>query len=266
MNRATRSALSLIAALFCLWLAVTPRVNPLVGTAERFQRDIAIATGTTYISLRAINAALSFAQEAEVGGSVVVTGTIQPLKWLEPVDDTVERVSALVFGIAVITAILSMSLAPVAATGFVLMAIALAGRCTCEMHRHGWPGAPPGLRRVVHGVGTLGLAFALGLPAASALGVWAGDLLTHAAAAEANATITAISEQALALVGQGEDRGWRETYEAYKGAAGAFWNSADDLLAASLSLTGIFVLRMIVLPTLILLVFVALLRQAAARV
>jgi len=250
--------LALVLALGFALLATVPRANPLVGQAEAFQRDVAVAAGATYISLRAINAALSFAQEVEVGGSMVLSGTIQPLKWLEPVDDTVERVSGLIFAVAVLTGVLSISMAPVVAAGCALLAVALAGRCTCEVAPGGWHAAPGPLRRAFGGCGAIGFALAVALPLAFVLGLWGGEILTQGALAEANATLERIGGEAERLIGvesaETDERGWREAYEAYRDAASVFWNNAEELLGASLSLTGIFLLRMVVLPALTLLV------------
>lgn len=251
-------ALALVLAVAFGLLATVPRVNPLVGQAEAFQRDIAVAAGATYISLRAINAALSFAQEVEIGGSVVVSGSIQPLKWLEPIDDTVEQVSGLIFAVAVLTGVLSISMAPTVAAGCALLAVALLGRCTCEAAPGGWHATPGPLRRAFGGCGAIGFALAVALPLSFVLGLWGGELLTRDALAEANGTLARIGGQAEQLIGVdragGEDRNWLDIIEAYRAAAGVFWNNADELLAASLSLTGIFLLRMIVLPALALLV------------
>ncbi|MGR3323212.1 MAG: hypothetical protein ACU0DK_14920 [Pseudooceanicola sp.] len=261
MRRAGGFGLTLIAGVLCLLLAATPRLNPLVGEAEAFQRDVAVAAGATYISLRAINAALSFAQEVEVGGSAIVSGSIRPLKWLEPVDDTVERVSGLVFAVAVLTGVLSMSMGPAAAAGAVLLAIAFLGRCTCEVAPGGWAATSPRLRRAFGGCGAFGLALAVALPLAFVVGLWGGEWLTRDAWAAANATLDRIGGEANRLIGvpgEGDPAGgWREaldTINAYRAAAGVFWDSADELLDASLKLTGIFLLRMIVLPALTLLV------------
>lgn len=249
--------LALALALGFALLATVPRVNPLVGKAEAFQKDIAVAAGTTYISLRAINAALSFAQEVEVGGSMVVSGTVHPLKWLEPVDDTVERVSGLIFAVAVLTGVLSISMAPTVAAGCVLLAVALIGRCGCEVVP-GWHRTPQPLRRAFGGCGAIGFALAVALPLAFVLGLWGGELLTQGALDEANATLARIGGEAERLIGVDqpgmEDRGAFDALKAYGAAASVFWDSADELLAASLNLTGIFLLRMIILPMLVLLV------------
>ncbi|MDF1857073.1 hypothetical protein [Pseudooceanicola sp.] len=257
MKRLGTATLALCAAALCLALAFAPRLNPLVGSAEAFQRDVAVSSGAIYVSLRAINAALSFAQEVEVGGSLGVSGSVQPLKWLEPVDDTVERVSGLIFGVAVLTGVLSMSMAPAAALGFGLLALALVGRCTCEAAPGGWHGSRPGLRHAFGSCGGLGFALAIALPLAFVLGLWAGEALTHDTWQAAFDTLERIGAQANALIGIDgagrEDQSWLDSARAYRAAAGVFWDSADDLLDASLQLTGIFLLRMIVLPALTLL-------------
>ena len=145
---------ALIAGLACLALALLPQANPLVRWAEARNAEVAVAATGAYISLRAINATLSMAGEVEVGASIGVGGSINPLRWLEPVDDTVERVSALVFAVAALSGLLSLALAPLSAIGFGLLALGLLGREACRTG----PGArAPGLHRAVAGCGTLGL-------------------------------------------------------------------------------------------------------------
>ena len=262
MRSARNSLLSIALAALCLFLSATPKQNPLVTRAEAYQGEIAVASGATYISLRAINAFLSAAQEVQIGGSLVVEGSVQPLKWLEPVDDTVERVSAAIFAVAVLTGVLKISLAPVASVGFALLALALLTRGGCEVAT-GWQRAPGALRRLSGVCGGLGFAFAIALPLAFVLGVWGGDVLTAESAAEANATLDMISAEAGKLVAL-EDQSWRESWEAYRGAARFFWEQADDLLTATLTLVGIFLLRMIVLPMVLLIALWAAARRLVA--
>jgi hypothetical protein len=262
MRRAGRSGLALALAALCLWLALLPAQSPLVAASERFNRDVAVASAATYVSLRAINAALSAVQEVEVGGSFGVSGNFQPLKWLEPVDDTVEQVSRLIFLVALLNGVLSLSVGPVSAIGFALLAAALLARCGCEASGR----APPLLRRGMAGCGGLGLALAVGLPLAVALGSWAGDWLTAARWAEANAALEQIAAEARALIGEAgsEERGWRETIGAYLGAGGLFWDRSDELLRASLTLSGVYFLRMVVLPAVIFLACLRLMRALLA--
>lgn len=263
MTRRRTAFLSLLLAAVCLWLALFQH-NPLVSRAESFQRDVAVATAATYASLRAINGALSMAEEVEVGASFMVSGSLQPLRWLEPVDDTVERASVLVLGVALITGILSMSMGPISAVGFLLLAAGLIGRCGGET-ACGWERAPQPLRRLSGGCGAIGLAFAIGLPLAFVLGAAAGEWLTRADWQAANATLDGIAGEARRLVAdtalQEDERSWREAVAAYFGAASMFWSEADALFGASLTLVGIYLLRMLILPTLMLVALWALARR-----
>ena len=55
--------------------------NIFVDTAQKYTAEIAKDSAAVYVSLRLLNAALSFAQEIEVTGSVVIaSGTIKPFK------------------------------------------------------------------------------------------------------------------------------------------------------------------------------------------
>jgi long-subunit fatty acid transport protein len=125
MTALRRHLLAALLGLVCL-LGLF-QLNPAVGFAERVNRDVALASTAVYVSLRAINAALSVAQEIELGGSLGVSASAQPMKVLEPVDDTVERVAAVVFGVAVLSGLLSVALAPVATLGAGLALVGLAG-------------------------------------------------------------------------------------------------------------------------------------------
>jgi len=249
---------ALIAGLACLALALLPQANPLVRWAEARNAEVAVAATGAYISLRAINATLSMAGEVEVGASIGVGGSINPLRWLEPVDDTVERVSALVFAVAALSGLLSLALAPLSAIGFGLLALGLLGREACRTG----PGArAPGLHRAVAGCGTLGLTLAILLPGVIVGGAALGEALTQADWAAAQATLARVSDEAEALI-DGDAGGWRERYERLTGAAGFFWESADDLLRASLTLAGIFALRLVVLPAALLWAALVVLRRA----
>ncbi|RME18323.1 MAG: hypothetical protein D6801_01615 [Alphaproteobacteria bacterium] len=259
--RALVAALWLIAAAAAAGLALRPAASPALAAARAQAAAVSVASSATYVSLRAINAALSFAQEIEVGASVVASGNVQPFKWLEPVDDTVERVSSVVFAIAVLTGLLSLSLGPVTAVGFAALALFLAGQAL----RTARPGAvPPALARVLDESLRLGLALAILLPIALIAGEAMGDWLTAAPVAAAEARVDEIVGQAKALIGQpgasGEAPGWRETAAAYFASAGLFWERADALLADTATLVGSYILRLLLLPGLLLLVLWRLVR------
>jgi hypothetical protein len=280
-----RAALLGIAGLIALLVGVLDLsgddpLNPLVEPAEAAADNITLATTTVYVSLRVINAALSAAQEIEVGASVVAQVGAQPLKVLEPVDDTVERVASVVFAVAAGAAVASVGIGPVASLGLVVLGVGLLGRFGCAL----WPSATPVLvpsRRAI----SLGAALGLVLPAVFALGVAMGQWMTEARWNAAMATLQGIQSEASMLIGLGnpdaalepeaeeqEDNqppSWRETasdvadsFSQYMGAIGYFWDQAGNIFEASLTLIGIFALRILVLPVLLLWGAMAILRQS----
>jgi hypothetical protein len=259
-------------------LSGATRVNPFVAPAEAAAGDVAQTTTGVYVSLRIINSALSAAQEVEVGASVGAQVGVQPLKVLEPVDDTVERVADVVFAVAAGAALAWVGLAPVAGIGLVLLGIGLLGRCGSEI----WPGASPLCRTSRRAVG-VGAALGLVLPLVFALGVSLGQWLTQPQWREAMATLDRVTAEAAVLIGSGgaEEIGETVTEEAggtgllqslgdrlssagaavggaavavdrYTAAMGVFLSEAEALFTASLTLIGIFALRMLVLPALLL--------------
>lgn len=114
----------IVAAGLLLVAALLPQ-TPLSKSAARYAGGVATASAGTYVTLRTLNAFLSTAQEIEVGGAFVVSGTAQPLKVLEPIDDTVERIASVVFALMVVSGVLSVAMGPVSAVGLAMMAGAL---------------------------------------------------------------------------------------------------------------------------------------------
>ena len=79
--------------------------NIFVDTAQKYTAEIAKDSAGVYLSLRVLNAALSFAEEIEVSGSVILaSGTIKPFKIIEPLDDTIEKLSKAIFYIGAFAA------------------------------------------------------------------------------------------------------------------------------------------------------------------
>ena len=86
------------------------QIDPVTKAASDYSKEVTKSAATTYIALRGINAALSFVEEFEVGISIPVTGTLQPFKILEPMDDAVERLSATVFYVGVAAGIITAAI------------------------------------------------------------------------------------------------------------------------------------------------------------
>jgi hypothetical protein len=247
-------------------------INPAVPPAVEAAQDIALVTTSVYVALRTINAALSAAQEVEIGASIGAQASLQPLKVLEPVDDTVERVAAVVFSVAAGAAVAVVGLEPVAAIGLVVLGIGLLG-----MGLGTGSVAAAGLRAV-----RLDAALGLVLPLVFAGGIWLGERATASQWEEAMAQLNAVTSEASVLIGGGEEELLAEAAESgglfsgfigaltdatssvqnYIEAAGVFTQQADALFAATLTIIGIFVLRTLVLPALLLWSVMAVLRKS----
>ncbi|MEJ6392526.1 hypothetical protein V8J82_04610 [Gymnodinialimonas sp. 2305UL16-5] len=265
-----------LAGLVCLLVGLVDlsgrSANPAVPPAISAAEDIAAVTAGVYVSLRAINAALSAAQEVEVGASIGAQASVQPLKVLEPVDDTVERVADVVFAVAAGAALAVVGLEPVAALGLVVLGLGLLG------YGFGRGSVARASLRAVR----LGVALGLVLPLVFAGGVWLGEVATQAQWMSAMSELDAVAGEARVLIGAGEAElletaensdgmlsgflsainGARESVQSYVDAAAVFTREADTLFSATLTIIGIFVLRVIVLPVLLLWSVMVLVRRS----
>lgn len=280
----------LIAALSgLLLLAQLLAVNPLSGTAKHYTSQVVAASVAVYATLRTINAILSTAQEVEVGGSLVVSGTIQPLKALEPLDDTVERMASVVFAVAIATGLLTLAFGPLAALGFGMMLIAALAQLGA--HKIGRPvdGASKALMRY-------GIVLGLVVPSAFFLSSVLADVMTKAVWDEHNEILADISdsfeqsapgdtstgEQAS---GSNEQGGFlsavldsvtegtaavaeatRATFtgvEDYTQAARVLADRADELVRSFVNILAVFLFKVLVLPLVLLGGLLVMLRGSA---
>lgn len=263
MTRWVRPAVALALVIVCLMPVAERRANLLAPPAAEAAQEVAVAATATYVALRMVNAALSMAQEIDVGASFFVSGNVKPLKWLEPVDDTVERMADLVFALAVVSSTLTLAVEPLSRLGFLLLALGLLAWSLPDRPWRGqsgaWGGARP-LRGRLIGIGALlGLIVPLSVCVGPELGGW----LTEEARAEADARLATVSDRARELIGDpsaglvegkpgADERSWQEVGKAYLGAAGRFWADAGTLFDSALKLAGIYILRMLVLPLVLL--------------
>ncbi|GHG89148.1 hypothetical protein [Pseudodonghicola xiamenensis] len=244
-----RLALVLFAAL-ALVAAAYSDSNPLTRRAEGYARTVAVASAGVYVTLRTLNAVLSAAQEIEVGGSMVVSGTAQPLKLLEPIDDTVERVAGGVFALMVTTGILSVSMAPVGAVGFGLLALGCGlaalgrGALQAPAQRLGWYGG----------------SLAVMLPLAFVLSGVIADPMTQAAWDRNMAVIEDITAQVNGTAPTAtEPGGWGASLRSalgevdrYQELARNLYTRADEMVGSFVAIFAIFVFKLFVLPLLLL--------------
>ena len=265
-------------------------LNPALSPATSAAEEIAATTAGVYVSLRIINAALSTAQEVEVGASVGAQASLQPLKVLEPVDDTVERVADVVFAVATGAALATVGFAPVAALGLCILGLGCLMRVSAAWRPLAALGSA-GAYAI-----RLGAVLGLVLPMGFAGGVALGERVTAPQWNAALADLDAVTAEARILIGAGMDgdaetaaseapeggflsqlvgglqsasEAFGETVEAasrYRQAATLLLQQADALFQASLTIIGIFALRTLVLPALLLWGAVALMRRGAGVV
>lgn len=277
-----------VALLGVLDLSGREPLNPAMRPAVSAAADIAETSALVYVSLRVVNAALSTAQEIEFGASVGAQASIQPFKVLEPVDDTVERVADVVFAVAAGAALVVVGLEPVTALGLVLLGVGLAALGIGE--RVG----PQGVVRIAWRAVRIGGGVGVLLPLAFALGVHIGDRATAAQWEDATAQLQRVSDEAQIVLGDGADEvaepqeeatsgslfgrlgstlgsagdGVRDALGAadrYRAAAVTLLSEADALFDATLVIIGVFVLRTLVLPALLLWASLMLLRRIAGE-
>ena len=243
--------LALVAAL-AICAAVFSAQNPVTQSAQTYARTVATASAGVYLTLLSLNAFLSTAQEVEVGGSFVVQGSAQPFKLLEPVDDTIERIASLVFTLMVVTGVLSVALGPASALGYAMLAgAAVLGLVV----RHGGTGRTGMLARRL---GWYGLFLGLALPGAFLLSSLIADHMTQDVLSQHQAVVaelTAGLDPHIETPGGTGMVDWfrdtRDGLERYGVLAGNIYERADDLIASLVSITAVFMFKLLILPALI---------------
>lgn len=232
----------LIGAALCLVLALwvaRAAEDPLTAPAQTYAADIATKAAGTYVVLRTLNAVLSAAQEVEVGVTIIASGNAQPLKVLEPLDDTIERIAGLVFGIMVGTGVLAVALGPVSAVGLALLAVALLITSLSprrEMARRlGWYGA------------FMGLALPIGLTLAAPL----AGVLTQPTLDRNQALVSEITQSVggtnLTAPEEVADLGLND----YRRITASVWERADELISGLVAIFGVYLFRIFILPALL---------------
>ena len=242
-------------ALLAVIAALAYDQNPLTRAAQAHAESVAKVSAATYVSLRALNAFLSTAQEIELGGSLVVSGSAQPLKILEPIDDTIERIAGLIFMLMAVSGVLAVAMGPVGGIGWALVALAalvwFAPRSRV-----------PGLRALVQPMGSYGLFLGLALPLAFVLAATFADRMTERTYARHNATIAELTTDIAPADVTAETTAWQDI-DRYRRMAGTLYSQADTLIASYLAILAVFVFRIFVFPLVLLGLFFAITRHFA---
>ena len=244
--------------------------NPLAQAAASQARQTLNSTVIVYAGLRSLNAFLSTAEEVEVGGSFVVQGSVRPLKTLEPIDDTVERVAAAVLAISVVAGLLALGFGPLSVIGFAVILCGLPFART----------APAFAQRCM----ATGALVAVILPAAFAISGVAGDAMTSAVWAENTVILDRIRGEVEVDVpspSEGDAQGggfWSwitgddpvnagqgagdalGTLSRYRAVADVLWTESGALLESYISILAVWLLKLVFLPVAMVLIAVRLIR------
>ncbi|WP_424985027.1 hypothetical protein [Microbulbifer sp. S227A] len=258
--------LVLIAAL-ALGAAVLHRHNPLSRGAQDYAATVSTASAATYVTLRMLNAALSTAQEVEVGASLGVSGTMQPGKMLEPVDDTIERIAAVVFALMLVSGVLAVAMGPVGAVGAVMIAGASALWIADRLL-----GPRDVVSMLSRRLGWYGGFFLLALPGAFVLTDLLAARFTGDVMAWHQAIIDEITDTVEVDPGLAQDQGWWDRLtegmsevDRYRELAGNIWLRADELIGSYLTLLSVYIFQIFVLPALLVGAFFIVARFFASR-
>lgn len=290
----TRTKGLIVWLLVAAFAAAVFLVNPLADIAAKFSRDVTLGSGALYTTLRVANSVMSVARDADITGGVgVASVTASPGQLLQPVINTIERMVDLLFGLAIVSGILSLILVPVAK-------VASLGLATCALFCAGLTltarRVPPMLERLTRSVMVLGILGAVLLPASYTIAFYAGDAITdrawtnatevfdrmrgqHALAGVDEAAATAGALTPTDRVPPAEDGMFDRLGTAFTGTLQAASDMAEtaaanaqiirdgvaistDLFAASIGIATAYLVKLLVLPILILAAMLYLMRSA----
>ncbi len=191
----TRTAASIVLAMgIVIGLLGFTKNGPFIKGAEDYSIEIVKSSAAAYLSLRLINAAISFAEEVEVGGSVIaVNGSAHPFKVLEPIDDAVERLSAAIFLVGAVSGVLAVVLPMLGYVTLVLIGVSLVALAGLDLSSLKFPGRNffSNLFRGTARTGALGFLVVIAFSISS----WFADSVSEKAWGEYQLTLTKIAEQ-----------------------------------------------------------------------
>jgi len=256
---------------------------PFSKSAEEYAREITISSAVTYASLRGINAAISFAEEVEIGGSVIaVSGSAHPFKFLEPLDDAVERVASAIFLVGVASGVLTVILPILGSVAFVFMGVSAVLYSCLYLSGLNFPGRQM-LSEIIDRMFHLGGSCILVVIAFSISSMFADQISERAwtdyqdLLSEVGQEMEVFSDDELAIVGKASTSGlgadstittgsvgsvidgifsWRpgspKVYDRIKTIVVILGDKSDELIKAFIAVFAAFIFKTAVLPLLIL--------------
>jgi len=217
------------------------------GAGEAALEENLARAAALFATARALNAAISVAQSAEVSAGVGVQGTVSPGQALDPVNDLVERFSSVML---TATVALSGTLLLVQAGDLWGLSVLLPAGLGLVLLSLWLPGAAgAGARRAGLVLLVAALLAKAGLPAAVLLTEAMAQRLIDPGIAAAGATLEAVEVPGLAAAG--EDPGWLERLRAMNDVTGQVTRAvqaAGDLADDIVQLTVAYTLKIVVLP------------------
>lgn len=251
-RRGLRALVLLLVGLAAAFLAAGHARNPLIEQAGDYASSIAATAAGTYVTLRTLNAFLSTVQEVEVSGNVVFAGgSAQPMKVLEPIDDTVERIAGVIFVVLVTTGLLSIAMVPLGSVGFAMLALAaliwladlFLGRRDIAM-------------LLARRLASYGGFLALAVPLAFLVSALVADRMTDEVWARHQAVVAEITASVTPDAEAEEPGNWvREAVadaDRYRTLSANLYDRADDLIASYVAILSVFLFKVFVLPTMLL--------------
>jgi len=158
-------------ALLCLTGVIDSVLRPLSAHfdrgAEEVVDDIAARAAVAFAISRSINAALSFAEEVTISAGVLIEGSVNPAKVLEPVNNLIEQFADIMLAVAIAALMLKILLGVGAAWGVsVFLAAALVVFCLEGLARNRPRLWKPRMERLGFALLLLAFLLRLALPAA----------------------------------------------------------------------------------------------------
>jgi hypothetical protein len=179
MKNSTKNSVALaISFLLSIGFVV---YNPAAQVATRYTQQTTEVAGTMYVSYRVINRVVEMIADTDVqAGLGVASVSMSPGKVLQSLLDTLQRFADVLFGLMIVSGLLSVVMLPVAKLGAALAAAGFAGKLA-----NGFATSPAGARpgavtleRVSRAAVRLGVFFALIVPLGYAGGARLGDFIT----------------------------------------------------------------------------------------
>lgn len=167
--------------------------NPMSAIANSYSTDVAAAAAGLYGILRAANSVMSVIHDVDVEASALVAGvTTSPGQALEPVIDTIDRTSDLLFGLMIVAGVLAFLAIPLGTVGGAAMVLGAGFLLLLPIVRSSEILQAINAEAIARNAVKIGLFCAVILPAAFSLSGWLGDRLTDRAYSEASTVFESI--------------------------------------------------------------------------